>query len=189
MHSSLLKLETPHLLQQLHLLEAVEANGAPLSEALAESGWTYEDLVYQIDGPRKWTGEAPFDLNDIKCEAGGVPLVSFFTGCGGMDLGFEAVGYKQLAAFEFNELFCKTLRRNRPQWKVFGPPTHSGDISKFEEVADALHDVIQAPFEGVFVGGPPCQPFSIAANQRFAKWGDKFKRTGFAHEKNGNLLF
>ena len=44
-------------------------------------------------------------------------------------------------------------------------------------------------FEGVFVGGPPCQPFSIAANQRFSKSGDDFKRIGYAHKTNGNLLF
>jgi DNA (cytosine-5)-methyltransferase 1 len=119
----------------------------------------------------------------------GIPLVSFFTGCGGLDLGFEAAGYAHVASFEFNELFCKTLRRNRPNWNVFGPPTHSGDVSKFEEVAGALRTLIKAPFEGVFAGGPPCQPFSIASNQRFSRSGDNFKRTGFAHEKNGNLLF
>ena len=45
------------------------------------------------------------------------------------------------------------------------------------------------PFEGVFHGGPPCQPFSIAANQRFSKSGENFKRVGFAHEKYGDLLF
>ncbi len=49
--------------------------------------------------------------------------------------------------------------------------------------------VPSSPFEWLFVGGPPCQPFSIAANQRFAKGGENFKRTGFAHPKNGNLLF
>jgi DNA (cytosine-5)-methyltransferase 1 len=53
----------------------------------------------------------------------------------------------------------------------------------------ALHPLIKKPFEGIFVGGPPCQPFSIAANQRFARWGDNFKRVGFNHETNGNLLF
>jgi DNA (cytosine-5)-methyltransferase 1 len=56
-------------------------------------------------------------------------------------------------------------------------------------VYETLSALIKQPFEGLFVGGPPCQPFSIAANQRFAKWGDKFKRTGFDHEVNGNLLF
>jgi DNA (cytosine-5)-methyltransferase 1 len=99
------------------------------------------------------------------------------------------VGFQNVAAFEFNELFCKTLRRNRPRWQVFGPPIHSGDVSRFEEIADTLSNLISKPFEGVFAGGPPCQPFSIAANQRFSKWGDNFKRTGFAHAKNGNLLF
>src|SRR5262249_55086667 len=98
-------------------------------------------------------------------------------------------GYSHVAAFEINELFCKTLRRNRPSWNVFGPPLHSGDVSKFEEISNTLSEMIGSPFDGVFVGGPPCQPFSIAANQRFAKWGTNFKRTGFLHEKHGNLLF
>jgi DNA (cytosine-5)-methyltransferase 1 len=115
--------------------------------------------------------------------------VSFFTGCGGMDLGFEAVGFKHRAAFEFNEVFCKTLRVNRPTWKVFGPPYHNGDVSKTQEIIDQLSPLVQTPFEGVFVGGPPCQPFSIAANQRFSRSGENFKRVGFAHAKNGNLLF
>lgn len=57
------------------------------------------------------------------------------------------------------------------------------------EIISQMSPVIDTPFEGVFVGGPPCQPFSIAANQRFSKTGENFKRVGFAHEKNGNLLF
>lgn len=52
-----------------------------------------------------------------------------------------------------------------------------------------LDGLIGKPFEGVFIGGPPCQPFSIAANQRFSRSGENFKRVGFAHEKNGNLFF
>ncbi|WP_373474298.1 DNA cytosine methyltransferase, partial [Sphingorhabdus lacus] len=59
----------------------------------------------------------------------------------------------------------------------------------FDEVTEALEGLIEKPFEGIFVGGPPCQPFSIAANQRFSRAGENFKRVGFAHEKNGNLLF
>jgi DNA (cytosine-5)-methyltransferase 1 len=45
------------------------------------------------------------------------------------------------------------------------------------------------PFDGVFHGGPPCQPFSIAANQRFSKDSDNFKRQGFDDEEKGALLF
>lgn len=177
------------MIEQARLLEEVAAQEKDLPAELNRIGWTYDDLIYEISGPKRWTGPSPVRLGEISASVTGIPLVSFFTGCGGMDLGFESVGYEHVAAFEINELFCKTLRRNRPSWKVFGPPVHSGDVSMFEEVAGALRTVIKAPFEGVFAGGPPCQPFSIAANQRFAKWGDKFKRTGFAHEKNGNLLF
>lgn len=101
----------------------------------------------------------------------------------------EAVGFRHVVAFEINELFCKTLRKNRPTWKVFGPPLHAGDVSKFDHVSTSLSSLINSPFEGLFVGGPPCQPFSIASNQRFAKSTDSFKRTGFSHETNGNLLF
>lgn len=178
-----------HLQEQLRLLEKSEKTNTPLAEVLEGAGWSYEDLIYEESKVKTWTGRAPLDLNEINSPVQEVPMVSFFAGCGGMDLGLEAAGYKHLAAFEINELFCKTLRRNRPEWNVFGPPTHSGDVSKFDEISETLGKVISAPFDGLFVGGPPCQPFSIAANQRFSKSGENFKRVGFLHEKNGNLLF
>ncbi len=178
-----------YLQEQLRILEKSEKTNTPLVDTLGSAGWTYEDLIYEESKVKIWTGRAPLNLNEMKFLAKEIPVVSFFAGCGGMDLGLEAVGYKHVAAFEINELFCKTLRRNRPTWSIFGPPTHSGDVSKFEEVAETLGQIISAPFEGLFVGGPPCQPFSIAANQRFSKSGENFKRVGFSHEKNGNLLF
>ena len=152
-------------------------------------GQDIDDLVYEKSHLLSWNGPKAANLSQFKAIADDVPIVSFFTGAGGMDLGFEKVGFQHKAAFEFNEIFCKTLRVNRPKWKVFGPPHYNGDVSKTEEIIDQLSPLIAAPFEGVFVGGPPCQPFSIAANQRFSKSGENFKRVGFAHEKNGNLLF
>jgi len=178
--------------QQYSLIRKAESSGQPLAAILSNAGWEYDDLRYERSRDLVWKGNKPLSLEEISSgikTKKKIPVVSFFTGCGGMDLGLEAVGFNHVAAFEINELFCKTLRHNRPKWKVFGPPIHSGDVSKFDEVAETLSGLISAPFEGVFVGGPPCQPFSIAANQRFAKWGDNFKRTGFNHEKNGNLLF
>lgn len=156
---------------------------------LESVGQSIDDLVYQKSRLLSWSGPKAASLNQFKAIADGVPIVSFFTGAGGMDLGFERVGFKHKAAFEFNEIFCKTLRGNRPNWKVFGPPHYNGDVSKTKEIVEQLTPVISAPFDGIFVGGPPCQPFSIAANQRFSKSGENFKRVGFSHEKNGNLLF
>lgn len=189
MLSHLQRYDSHSFAEQERLVDAIAKRNGDLALELAEKGLRYDDLVYERSGPRVYTGSLPLALGDISSLVKNVPLVSFFTGCGGLDLGFEAVGYSHVASFEINELFCKTLRRNRPDWKVFGPPVHSGDVSKFDEVADTLRGIIRAPFEGIFAGGPPCQPFSIAANQRFAKWGDNFKRTGFSHAKNGNLLF
>ncbi len=184
-----MKTKTPSLKEQLKLLEKAERSGEPLAEVLTDAGWSYEDLVYENSRTKTYQDRRPASLDDLRASEKGAPVVSFFAGCGGMDLGLEAAGYRHVAAFEINELFCKTLCRNRPDWNVFGPPTHSGDVSRFDDIAEALAPLVRTPFEGLFVGGPPCQPFSIAANQRFAKWGDNFKRVGFSHVKNGNLLF
>ena len=175
--------------RQLNLINKAHRTATPLAEVLAAAGHTYDDLVYKTTIGRSPRGPASLSLSDFEHEQGAPDFVSFFTGCGGMDLGLSAVGWGHKAAFEFNELFCKTLRKNRPNWRVFGPPVHPGDVSEVSQVAQTLSEVIQRPFPGVFVGGPPCQPFSIAANQRFAKWGDNFKRVGFSHAQNGNLLF
>ena len=175
--------------RQEALIDKAERAGGDLAATLEAEGWTYDDLTYTKSHGKVWKGGKPTRLTDFKKLVDGVPLVSFFTGCGGMDLGFEKVGFENVAAFEYNEIFCRTLRKNRPSWKVFGPPFGTGDVSKFDEVVQALEPLIETPFEGIFVGGPPCQPFSIAANQRFSRSGENFKRVGFAHEKNGNLLF
>lgn len=179
-----------YLITQLDLLDRIETEGKTLAEGLSDANWSFDDLVYKSAHQIKWRGASAAALSDFSPKAARPHVVSFFTGCGGIDLGLEAVGFVHDAAFEFNELFCKTLRRNRPQWKVFGPPLHNGDVSKTDEIVSALEGLpIPNPYPGIFVGGPPCQPFSIAANQRFAKSGENFKRVGFDHERNGNLLF
>ena len=184
-----LPVTTDEYAEQQKLISQMVSSDDDLAAALAVAGLSYDDLIYQRAHEKRWTGGAPTKLGDFKKLVKGVPVVSFFTGCGGMDLGFEQIGFETIAAFEHNEIFCRTLRKNRPKWKVFGPPFGSGDVSQFVEVVEALTPLIDTPFEGIFVGGPPCQPFSIAANQRFSRSGENFKRVGFAHEKNGNLLF
>jgi DNA (cytosine-5)-methyltransferase 1 len=183
------KFSSDFLAVQKKILAIARESESSFSEILTSQGWTYDDLAYENSGTKIWKGRKALSLDDLRCSEVHAPVVSFFTGCGGIDLGFETAGFRHVAAFEFNELFCKTLRKNRPHWNVFGPPIHSGDVSKFDEVAETLGGLIQSPFEGIFAGGPPCQPFSIASNQRFSRGSGNFKRTGFLHEKNGNLLF
>ena len=146
-------------------------------------------MVYEKGNSKVWEGDSPPRLREFGLPPHGIPLVSFFAGCGGLDLGFEVAGFTHIAAFEINELFCKTLRKNRPTWDVYGPPRHSGDVSDIRETSQILQERIDRDFFGVFVGGPPCQPFSVAANQRFTKAGENYKRIGFANETDGCLLF
>ncbi|MGQ0541708.1 MAG: DNA cytosine methyltransferase, partial [Blastocatellia bacterium] len=174
--------------QKSLLHKAVKAN-EPLASVLERANWTYHDLIYSTSFQKTWEGNPAKTLDEFDSTPTDVPVVSFFTGCGGIDLGLEAVGFRHVAAFEINEMFCKTLRRNRPNWRVYGPPLHAGDVSDFKEVKGTLSSLIRTPFEGLFVGGPPCQPFSIASNQRFPKSAATFKRVGFTHHANGNLLF
>ena len=138
---------------------------------------------------RRRQGGSPGQIDAYEKVAAGIPIVSFFTGCGGMDLGFEAIGFEHQASFDTSKIFCDTVRLNRPAWRVFGPPSHSGDVSDFGTISATLTPFVDVPFDGVFIGGPPCQPFSIAANQRFSKTDTDFKRVGFDHEQNGSLLF
>lgn len=178
------------LQKQKKLLNESIASGVNFSEVLKSFGYTYDDLVYENNPELVKVGSDYYSLDRFKKNKNGIEVVSFFSGAGGLDLGFEAAGFEHLALVEHMELFCKTLRHNRPDWNVLGPPDFSGDVSDTEAITEKLKKIISPKtFDGVFVGGPPCQPFSIAANQRFNKSGEKFKRIGFAHEKNGNLLF
>lgn len=111
-------------------------------------------------------------------------VVSLFSGCGGLDLGFEAAGFRTVAMLEWADYATETLRRNFPTASIVGPPDYSGDIN------DAA-SIQQLPTKSVdvLVGGPPCQSFSIAAAQRFLKGDKKFKRTGFKDKKRGGLVY
>lgn len=171
------------------LIQESLSTGENLELILQREGLDYEDLRYEKKPNPQLVSANYKKLSDYKRKAHKIPVVSFFSGCGGLDLGFEAAGFEHFCLIEHNEIFCNTLKRNR-DWVVLGPPNSCGDVSKKNELSEQLDNLgLKSDFEGVFVGGPPCQPFSVAANQRFSKAGDNFKRVGFAHEKNGNLLF
>ena len=116
-------------------------------------------------------------------------VFSLFTGAGGMDLGFQAAGFSPIGFLELEDWACKTLRKNHPRLSILGPPSCSGDIK--ELTTDQIISMLGVGKRDVdvIIGGPPCQPFSIAANQRFLRSDDKFKRRGFEDDDKGNLLF
>lgn len=178
--------ESKKVLKQFNVLKKCVDESLPLSHALNELKLSYDDLEYVIHHRPEFQRQKYHTLDDFKEKQIDIPVVSFFSGAGGLDLGFEAVGFSHSLLVEKIPLFCETLKFNRPDWDVY-----SGDVSKKDEMINEVEKRIgkQNKFDGVFVGGPPCQSFSIAANQRFARSGENFKRVGFSHETNGNLFF
>ena len=80
-------------------------------------------------------------------------IISFFSGCGGLDLGFHRAGFKTLFANDINASAMRTYVDNFPE-VIF----HKDSISKIR--IPSIQGIV-----GV-VGGPPCQSFSIAGAGR-----------------------
>lgn len=178
--------------KQKLLIEESKRTEEDFSKLLARNGYTYDSLVYEdcATAPCDWEAFGTFiPVDERPAVAHEIPCVSFFSGAGGLDIGFKCAGFKNIVNVEINEMFCNTLRKNGAK-NIVGPPYAKGDMNDPDEVIRQLEKLgIPQNFPGVFHGGPPCQSFSIAANQRFSKDGENFKRTGFQHETYGNLLF
>ncbi len=80
-------------------------------------------------------------------------VVSFFAGCGGLDLGFKQAGFNVVWANEIERHCRDTYIRNHPD-TVFV----EGDICKIN--IDSIPDC-----DG-FIGGPPCQSWSVGGKQK-----------------------
>lgn len=92
-------------------------------------------------------------------------VASFFTGVGGIDLGFESQGFRTIYANEFDEKARETFALNFPHVQL--------DERDIREVSAS-----EVPSTDIIVGGFPCQAFSIEGY-----------RQGFHDEKGRGTLF
>lgn len=87
-------------------------------------------------------------------------MVDFFAGAGGLSCGFTQAGFKVCFANDFEEVCVRTYRYNHPELpsnKVLKEDIRK-IVSNIEEYVNEEVDVV--------VGGPPCQGFSSANQQR-----------------------
>ena len=76
-------------------------------------------------------------------------LISLFSGCGGLDLGFERAGFEIPIANEFDSTIWETFQINHPKTVLL-----KSDVRKLSA------DIFPSDIDGI-IGGPPCQGFSL----------------------------
>lgn len=81
-------------------------------------------------------------------------LISLFSGCGGLDLGFERAGFKIPVANEFDSSIWETFQLNHPSTNLI-----KSDVRKLSA------EIFPTDIDGI-IGGPPCQSWSEAGAQR-----------------------
>ena len=86
----------------------------------------------------------------------GMNIISLFSGCGGLDLGFEKAGFNVLVANEFDSTIFETYKLNHPDTHLV-----EGDIRQVAKNDIAAY--ITGEVDGI-IGGPPCQSWSEAGS-------------------------
>ena len=83
-------------------------------------------------------------------------LISLFSGCGGLDLGFERAGFDIPVANEFDKTIWETFKVNHPKTKLI-----EGDVRQITR--EDMDPYIEGEIDGI-IGGPPCQSWSEAGS-------------------------
>lgn len=87
-------------------------------------------------------------------------VIDLFCGAGGFSLGFSAMGYKILLANDIDNDALRTYSFNHPE--VNSNHIICDDIKKIsQKIPDYINEDVD-----VIIGGPPCQSFSSANQQR-----------------------
>lgn len=90
----------------------------------------------------------------------GLTAVSFFTGIGGMMLGFKNAGVEILSSYDLKKSVSRNLGENFPALQH-----HQMDIAKL--TSGEVEDHCAGRNIDIVFGGPPCQGFSLFGRRRF----------------------
>ena len=85
-------------------------------------------------------------------------VISLFSGCGGLDLGFERAGFDIPVANEFDKSIWSTFKANHPKTHLI-----EGDVRQVNK--EDIAEFLDGDVDGI-IGGPPCQSWSEAGALR-----------------------
>lgn len=88
-------------------------------------------------------------------------VISLFSGCGGLDLGFERAGFNIPVANEFDKTIWATFKANHPNTHLI-----EGDVRQITK--EDIEQYIDGEVDGI-IGGPPCQSWSEAGSLKGIK--------------------
>lgn len=86
-------------------------------------------------------------------------VLSAFTGAGGLDLGLECAGFETIGVIERDRVARETIQLNRPGWRILEPY----DLLQLAPLLTPEALGLSRGELDILAGGPPCQPFSKAA--------------------------
>lgn len=96
-------------------------------------------------------------------------IISLYSGCGGLDLGFKKAGFKTMVATDNWSKACETLSYNNIAEEVIVGDIRNLSFKQFENQID------------VVIGGPPCPPYSQTRHYLIdKKKGLEDEKAGFA---------
>ncbi len=112
-----------------------------------------------------------------------IPILSFYSGGGFMDMGFEKAGFEIIWTNEVDEVFIKLHAGGITSWRkargngikaeIFNTKSITS-ISAKNIIAEAFAE--EKPEDFGIIGGPPCQDFSLNGNRKGFK-GERGKLT------------
>lgn len=102
-----------------------------------------------------------------------IPILSFYSGGGFLDMGFEMAGFEIIWTNEYDEVFAKLHAAGITSWRKSRGNGIKAEIFNTKSIARIeSSEILREAFKGTkppvfgIIGGPPCQDFSVNGSRK-----------------------